>query len=324
MPTSVAEAFAAAGLARHAVVKWGTRPTTSSSGVYVVALTSSLDDLDATLSRPPLANDAFEAWMSRCPELMLDGIRPSVDQLKRRIKGFWLPDETIVYIGLAATLSSRLGAYYRTPIGVRRPHSGGYFLKLLSNLDDLWVHYAPCADPASAEDAMIGRFCADVTDETKRALIDPQHPFPFANLEWPPGVRKAHGLRGAREPRSLGRAEVSTAAGPEPVRAAVKPTQATTPGNNRTQRVTAADLRDGHIRIPAFGAAPTKALFPTTKADVAVTLRGTSVRCSWDPRMGPDRERSGVLRVGATLRQLIEEDEVLTVETGDGTSIVIG
>lgn len=323
MPTSVAEAFASAGLARQAVVKWGTRPTTSSSGVYVVALTSSLDDVAATLSRPPLASYAFEAWLSRCPDLTLDGIRPSVDQLKRRIEGFWLPDETIVYVGLATTLSSRLGAYYRTPIGARRPHSGGYFLKLLSNLHDLWVHYAPHAEPASAEDAMIGRFCAEVTEETKHALIDPQHPFPFANLEWPPGVRKAHGLRGTRERRSVGSAGVSSAAGHELVRAAVKPTHVTTPGNNRTQRITAADLRAGQIRIPASGAAPTKALFPASKADVAVTLRGTSMRCSWDPRMGPDRERSGVLRVGTTLRQLVEEDEVLTVETA-GRTIVIG
>ena len=40
--------------------------------------------------------------------------------------------------------------------------------------------------------------------------------------------------------------------------------------------------------------------------------------------MGPDRERSGVLRVGATLRTLVEEDEVLSVEIADDKSIVIG
>jgi hypothetical protein len=184
MPTSIADVFAAAGLTRQAVVRWGTRPSTSQSGVYVVALTSSVDD-DAILSQPPLADDWFEAWLSRCAQLTLDGVQPTVNELKRRVKGFWLPDEIILYIGLASTLSSRLGAYYRTPIGARRPHSGGYFLKLLSNLDDLWVHYAPCADPGFAEDGMIDRFCAGVSHATKRMLIDPQHPFPFANLEWP-------------------------------------------------------------------------------------------------------------------------------------------
>src|ERR1700727_1610095 len=30
-----------------------------------------------------------------------------------------------------------------TPIGARSPHSGGYFLKLLSNLNQLSVHYGP-------------------------------------------------------------------------------------------------------------------------------------------------------------------------------------
>lgn len=33
---------------------------------------------------------------------------------------------------------------------------------------------------------------------TKAQLVDPDHPFPFANLEWPPGVRKRHGITGAR------------------------------------------------------------------------------------------------------------------------------
>ena len=103
MPTSVAEAFAAAGFAREAVVRWGTPPPTRDSGVYVVALTPSLHEVEANLPRPSFDDDAFQAWLTRCPGLTLDGVRPTADQLKRRIEGFWLSDETILYIGRAGT-----------------------------------------------------------------------------------------------------------------------------------------------------------------------------------------------------------------------------
>jgi hypothetical protein len=66
----------------------------------------------------------------------------------------------------------------------------------------------------------------------------------------------------------------------------------------------------------------TKWLFPSAKGLVDVTLRGQALSASWDPRMGPDRERSGVLRVGPVLRQLVEEDVVLEVLV-EGGQIVI-
>ncbi|MDP9342523.1 MAG: hypothetical protein M3Q23_10630 [Actinomycetota bacterium] len=97
-----------------------------------------------------------------------------------------------------------LDDYYATLLGARSPHSGGFFLKLLTNLDELHVHFAACEDPVFAEDAMLRGFCAGVSPETLAGLLDPAHPFPFANLEWPLGVRKAHGIRGARAPRARG------------------------------------------------------------------------------------------------------------------------
>jgi hypothetical protein len=50
---------------------------------------------------------------------------------------------------------------------------------------------------------------------------------------------------------------------------------------------------------------------------VAVSLRGRSLSARWDPRMGPDRERSGVLRFDdrAALRGLVRVDEVMKVTT---------
>ena len=325
MPTSVAAAFAAAGLVREGVVRWGVKPSVHGPGVYAIALTAASDDLDVTMDYPPLAKEVFEEWLQVCPQLRLDGRIPSAQQLMERVARFWLADEVILYIGLASSLSSRLNQYYATPIGASKPHSGGYFLKLLSCLPRLWVHYSPTEAFDDAEDAMLRQFTEGVSEASRASLHDSSHPFPFANLEWPKGVRKVHGLRGVRKARGKKgavRAEQST---PLPVH--------TEPGSQksagepekpfRTQTVTDADLQSKQIRIPSATSARTKRLFPHDKARVLVLLRGESLHCSWNPRNGPIRERSGVLRVGDRLRELVEPDEVLTVSRDDQGTIAI-
>jgi hypothetical protein len=308
MPTTIVDAFAAVALVREGVVRWGTKPTTSDPGVYIVSLTESLGTYDGALIRSPLAAAEFQRWLDVRPDLTLDGIRPTVPQLMDRIQRFWIPDEVILYIGLAGkSLSTRLGQYYMTPIGDRSPHAGGYFLKLLSNLNQLWVHYARHPDPELAEDRMLQRFCEHVSQDSGRALLDPTHPFPFANLRW--RTRKAHGLRGACEPKR--KTSNATGSGDVPVLAPADQ------HSYETQRVTAVDLRCGRIRIPSGRGSLTKTLFPLEKATIHVVLGGRLVPGSWDPRMGPDRERSGVLRVGSVLRELVRQDDVLLASTGE-------
>src|ERR1700683_198196 len=200
MPTAIVDGFGAAGLVRDDVVKWGTKPRTSDRGVYIVSLTDSLDSFDAKRIEAPLAAPEFQRLLNVRPELTLDHNRPTPEQLMARVRGFWIPDEVILYVGLAgSSLSKRVGQYYNTLIGRRSPHAGGYFLKLLSNLNQLWVHYARHPDPELAEDRMLQRFCEHVSQESRLTLLDPLHPLPFANLEW--CARKTHGLRGACEAR---------------------------------------------------------------------------------------------------------------------------
>lgn len=60
-----------------------------------------------------------------------------------------------------------------------------------------------------------------------------------------------------------------------------------------TQPVTENDLGASQVRIPLRF----RALFPAEKQSViTVVLRGEAFVCSWDPRVGPDRVRSGLLR----------------------------
>ncbi|OBJ86648.1 hypothetical protein [Mycobacterium asiaticum] len=135
------------------------------------------------------------------PELLLDGRRPDTVTLADRLASMWLADETVLYIGLAGTsVAKRVRQYYKTPLGARKPHAGGWPLKTLANLDQLWVHYARCASVDAAERAMLDTFASGVSASARAALCDPDVPLPFANLTVPRGARKRHGISGAREP----------------------------------------------------------------------------------------------------------------------------
>jgi TDG/mug DNA glycosylase family protein len=79
---------------------------------------------------------------------------------------------------------------------------------------------------------------------------------------------------------------------------------------DRSETVTARDLEAGRIRVPRSS----KRFFPSTRATVEVVLRGTRLECRYDPRTGPDRERSAVLSVRkAVLADLVAQGDVLEV-----------
>ena len=85
MPTTIAEAFATVHLVREGIVsvRWGTKPTTSERGVYIVSLTESLDTCDGNLMEAPLAVAEFQRWLDLRAKLTLDGIRPTVEQVSK-------------------------------------------------------------------------------------------------------------------------------------------------------------------------------------------------------------------------------------------------
>jgi hypothetical protein len=198
MPTTVTELAAAASLRLAGVVRWGDAIALDAPGVYVVARTPDPDDR-CRPSALRLSTSALDELLTACPALGIDGRRPSRDELGERLSGSWLPDEVALYVGRASTsVRKRVRQYYRTPLGARKPHAGGWFLKCLTDLEKLFVHYAPTGDPKGDEDVLLRRFCAGVSDASREALADPEHPFPFANLEWPPGTKKRHGISGAR------------------------------------------------------------------------------------------------------------------------------
>jgi hypothetical protein len=216
VPSTVSELFGDAGLESAGVVRWGTTPfpagsVTVGTGIYIVALTGHTDSLEGTIATAPISASAVEDLLAVRPELTLDGVRPTPVELIQRLAAFWFPDEVVLYIGLAGPRKSRPGdgelarrieEYYDTPLGARTPHSGGWPLKTLSCLTDLYVHYTYCDRVNDAEHECLAEFVGRVSDATLASLRDRVRVMPFANLEYPKGNRKNHGIKGARAPRA--------------------------------------------------------------------------------------------------------------------------
>lgn len=188
MPSTVGSLFAAASAKPQGTVRWrqGIPPPRgggSGRGIYVVSLTPATDRLDGTLPTCPISTAAVRALLEARPELRLDGGRPDVTHLGERLASFWCPDEVVLYVGRAgprkrvmvSELADRVTEYCTTPLGARSPHAGGWPLKTLANLNEVYVHFAYCAN------YIFGSRCA-LVDATQRRLAPRRRMRPWAQL----------------------------------------------------------------------------------------------------------------------------------------------
>jgi hypothetical protein len=94
------------------VTKWGTALPCRDPGVYVISLDSDASSVAAALPVAPISPIAVDQLIERRAALTIDGHRPTANDLIARIGRFWLPDEVVLYIGLAGTsLADRVDAY---------------------------------------------------------------------------------------------------------------------------------------------------------------------------------------------------------------------
>ncbi|MGH3114417.1 MAG: transcription elongation factor GreA, partial [Gaiellaceae bacterium] len=150
------------------------------------------------LPKAPIELTKVGKWIERVATLRLDGERPTSKALAARIAAFWLPVETVLYVGVStASINGRVAAYYQTPLGDRRPHAGGHWLKTFHSLDGLRVWWAETSAPEEYEDAILTAFGAGLDEATRATLPDPSVALPFANLQTATGERKRHGVSGA-------------------------------------------------------------------------------------------------------------------------------
>jgi hypothetical protein len=194
MPTPVSALFAHVGLPVKGPIPFGLAPPSLKPGIYIVSDNDSAVTVSLT-RMPSFRADRLREWIKRAREMNVAATRarPTVDVLQRVLTSWWLKDEPALYIGMTTRpLGKRVLEFAKTPIGAGRPHAGGFWLQTLGS--PLFVFWAECDQPDHAEDSMLALFANGVSDNTRRELPDMSRVMPWANLEWPRGARKPHGL----------------------------------------------------------------------------------------------------------------------------------
>ncbi|MBC5619987.1 MULTISPECIES: hypothetical protein [Butyricimonas] len=177
-------------------VRWGERFTCQEIGIYIISTSCDASEDRKLYSLAPIDEKILAFWLNKVSCLQLDNKRPSIQELKKRLTDFGLPDENILYIGQTEnTLAKRVSQYYTTELGDAKPHAGGHWIKTLKILHDLWVYYIPCSSPKEKEEQLLACFGKQVSKDSLQGLPDKNLVLPFANLELSRGRRKMHGIR---------------------------------------------------------------------------------------------------------------------------------
>jgi len=163
MAVSVRQLFDVINITNINTVSWGTSFTAPSGGVYIISLNPDIDDTNNYNHQFQLDNSVVTNWIQRATNLTINGSTVSTtQQVQNYLRSFWKPDENILYIGESSsnttTLSKRVNDFYTHEVGNNGPHHGGFWLKLISQLQHCYVHYANCNTPREAEFKMLLKF----------------------------------------------------------------------------------------------------------------------------------------------------------------------
>lgn len=186
---TAAELLRGVGLLADGPVRWGAPVRSSGPGVFLV-------ELPAPIAHAPVDASICGKWAERVETLRLDGERPDGRAIARRLASFWLPSQTVLYVGSTErSLGARVGALYATELGSRRPHSGGHWLKTLRGLAETRIWWAETDASEEYEDALLTAFAESVPAPEAAGLPEPLV-LPFSNLQTVVGDRRGHGLSG--------------------------------------------------------------------------------------------------------------------------------
>lgn len=196
MPISPSVLFERVGIVVNGTVPWGSVPATDAPGIYAISLCADPTCNGELLADAPLDVSKVAAWLNRVPTFCFRGVvQPPAQIVADFLKTFWLEDESIIYIGKATRLRERLGQYRGHRLGDRRPHAGGHWIKTLSNLQELFIHFAVVDSEslaAAKEGEALARFKMQVSSRHRARL---RNPIPFANRAHPSGNNKQHDIR---------------------------------------------------------------------------------------------------------------------------------
>ncbi len=189
-PTA-ASLFRTVGLLADGPTVWGRPVPAQGPGVFIL-------ELSTPLATAPIELTRVGKWIERVESLRLDGERPTSKALAARLASFWLPSQTVLYIGATdASVGRRVASIGATELGDRRPNAGGHWLKTLRSLDGVKVWWSLTSATEEYEDALLAAFADGVPAAERDALADTAVVLPFANLRRPTGERRTTGLTGS-------------------------------------------------------------------------------------------------------------------------------
>jgi hypothetical protein len=165
------------------------------------------------MERAPVDISAVGTWLARVETLRVDGERPTGKALAARLAAWWLPGETVVYVGSAKSLGRRIEAMTATPLGDARPNPAGQWLKALRGFEGTRLWWATTDAAEEYEDALLEAFAAAVPAAATAALPAGAQVLPFANRRGPGGPVRLDGITGSTaEPVAPAEPTVSAAA----------------------------------------------------------------------------------------------------------------
>ena len=169
---------------------WGRPVPAQGPGVFIL-------ELSTPLATAPIELTRVGKWIERVETLRLDGERPTSKALAARLASFWLPSQTVLYIGATdASVGRRVASIAATELGDRRPSSSGHWIKTLRSLDGVKVWWSLTDATEEYEDALLSAF-ADGVPPAERPTGTDGAILPFANLRRPTGERRVTGLTGS-------------------------------------------------------------------------------------------------------------------------------
>lgn len=165
MSASPSALFSAVRLEQTGRVAWRDPVPSRKPGIYIVSLHADPGN-GSGLEEAPLDYEALDRWLKDYPGLKVHKRSVTVEELAKHLARWWLPSTSVLYIGKAEeeSLRKRVRQYYTTPLGAKRPHGGGYWLKTIMGLEHLSVHYAETPgdrSPGECENSLLNTFLGE-------------------------------------------------------------------------------------------------------------------------------------------------------------------
>lgn len=200
MAISINQLFSSLNLKVQGRCNWGSKFPANFRGVYVIALTDNPDSIDNNNFDFEVSTSAFDEWRNNAPDIEVNDKKiKSKDEIESYLKSFWKPKENILYIGQSSSdkksVYERVKQYYNHKLGNKGPHTGGYWLKLLTCLNNTSIYYVETGTPRDMEFKLLMKFIELSSGKSFYELESIGDYLPFANLT--ADFDKSHSIKNA-------------------------------------------------------------------------------------------------------------------------------